>query len=881
MVMNSLANLNSVVADEQGDSTPWPSDQGWDPPVATICTGSLSDHTRLHFHHSTAAAPRQEWDWSDSQMLLAPHYVAEDDDLECKPGILHVDTLAGSGLGLRQYSTGLMSAAASMVPPSLAAGGSGNGTVQTTSWPGLLNAVPLRQQIGLESSGGSCYSSSPLMYGGSLGAHEGSNTGQLAGSYYNNTHQNQMLEMEQRRIHDILRRGIYSTAGDLGSGRLGLNLGGRTYFSTEDIGARFHLSGAGKRFRPNSPSMHVPLCQAEGCKADLSIAKHYHRRHKVCEYHSKAATVIITGNTQRFCQQCSRFHALTEFDEGKRSCRKRLADHNRRRRKPQPVPAPDSATPTTEAAISSNDTLASKQNEEQPQDSKPGTSFPSRSQSDQQGGQNSKEGMTGNMTASSSSTEQQTSLLSPMTLAPSVSLTLQNGGARKEIQSKNTPAGSQEHTSETEAAYITDRHSLAPYLLNGPSLSLSSNNAVSAGVRGGEGSVPSTNQHSPAGPSTFDAQESLGKLATYHQADDSMAFKSSSNTASRRNSNGQYLNEHGRILAEHIQSLQVRNPTMQDHHHSMKRENWMQLEGAVAQEGQTVLSLLETATGNVSRKRDCSEYNRQISPATNLNAVDYHQHQQQHHHYLEEAHTSAEARHHPLDFLQQQQHHPHHGGLHLNSASPTEMDHEASDAALSLHCMQISQHGTTHEAIGDGKETDDDDEDFIMITHPKSKPPTDDQTSTLEETVMSVQEEGRSAQGEGLRTDSGLNVQDADDGSPLQGFVNKMKLKRKGVLKQILEEPGDDTCVAPPSTLDGITKCTIGEKESQLVYLLINILWRPLAFFVHISPNPDVFLINWVCLSIYICRLPVQTIWIPAVKSVNCKRPKETNFELA
>jgi hypothetical protein len=30
-----------------------------------------------------------------------------------------------------------------------------------------------------------------------------------------------------------------------------------------------------------------------------------------------------------------RFHLLGEFDDGKRSCRKRLADHNRRRRKPQ------------------------------------------------------------------------------------------------------------------------------------------------------------------------------------------------------------------------------------------------------------------------------------------------------------------------------------------------------------------------------------------------------------------------------------------------------------------------------------------------------------------------------------------------------------------
>ncbi|KAL5658651.1 hypothetical protein ACJX0J_031814, partial [Zea mays] len=38
----------------------------------------------------------------------------------------------------------------------------------------------------------------------------------------------------------------------------------------------------------------------------------------------------------RFCQQCSRFHLLAEFDEAKRSCRKRLDGHNRRRRKPQP-----------------------------------------------------------------------------------------------------------------------------------------------------------------------------------------------------------------------------------------------------------------------------------------------------------------------------------------------------------------------------------------------------------------------------------------------------------------------------------------------------------------------------------------------------------------
>ncbi|CAN1248777.1 Squamosa promoter-binding-like protein 8 [Linum perenne] len=113
--------------------------------------------------------------------------------------------------------------------------------------------------------------------------------------------------------------------------RIGLNLGGRTYFSSaeDDFVSRLY-----RRSRSTLRAMtNAPRCQAEGCTADLSHAKHYHRRHKVCEFHSKASTVLAAGLTQRFCQQCSRFHLLSEFDNGKRSCRKRLADHNRRRRK--------------------------------------------------------------------------------------------------------------------------------------------------------------------------------------------------------------------------------------------------------------------------------------------------------------------------------------------------------------------------------------------------------------------------------------------------------------------------------------------------------------------------------------------------------------------
>ncbi|XP_062073273.1 squamosa promoter-binding-like protein 7 [Humulus lupulus] len=77
----------------------------------------------------------------------------------------------------------------------------------------------------------------------------------------------------------------------------------------------------------------VPKCQVEGCHVALVNAKDYHRRHKVCEMHSKAPKVMVSGLEQRFCQQCSRFHVVSEFEESKRSCKRRLAGHNERRRK--------------------------------------------------------------------------------------------------------------------------------------------------------------------------------------------------------------------------------------------------------------------------------------------------------------------------------------------------------------------------------------------------------------------------------------------------------------------------------------------------------------------------------------------------------------------
>ncbi|KAH6825807.1 hypothetical protein C2S53_008012 [Perilla frutescens var. hirtella] len=140
--------------------------------------------------------------------------------------------------------------------------------------------------------------------------------------------------------------------------------GGADSFNGLEFGKKIYFEGVGPGLRPNigggllpeeeeappprSPAKkgrtgvvqagQPPRCQVEGCKVDLSGAKAYYCRHKVCGVHSKSPMVIVAGLEQRFCQQCSRFHQLPEFDQGKRSCRRRLAGHNERRRKPPPGP---------------------------------------------------------------------------------------------------------------------------------------------------------------------------------------------------------------------------------------------------------------------------------------------------------------------------------------------------------------------------------------------------------------------------------------------------------------------------------------------------------------------------------------------------------------
>lgn len=94
---------------------------------------------------------------------------------------------------------------------------------------------------------------------------------------------------------------------------LSLKLGKRTYF--EDV-----CGGPSLKSLPSDKSAVTPAsvkkakaantqksyCQVAGCKVDLSSAKEYHRKHRVCAPHSKAPKVVVAGLERRFCQQCSR-----------------------------------------------------------------------------------------------------------------------------------------------------------------------------------------------------------------------------------------------------------------------------------------------------------------------------------------------------------------------------------------------------------------------------------------------------------------------------------------------------------------------------------------------------------------------------------------------
>jgi len=73
-------------------------------------------------------------------------------------------------------------------------------------------------------------------------------------------------------------------------------------------------------------------CQVKGCTSNLKTESLKHQRLRICAEHEKAMTVHVNGAASRFCQQCTKFHAIDNFDGNNRGCRKRLQKHNERRK---------------------------------------------------------------------------------------------------------------------------------------------------------------------------------------------------------------------------------------------------------------------------------------------------------------------------------------------------------------------------------------------------------------------------------------------------------------------------------------------------------------------------------------------------------------------
>ena len=63
-----------------------------------------------------------------------------------------------------------------------------------------------------------------------------------------------------------------------------------------------------------------PRCQVAGCAAPLKGTARYNTRYRICEPHLRALSTDIAGVASRWCQTCSRWQKLSEFEGDKRTC---------------------------------------------------------------------------------------------------------------------------------------------------------------------------------------------------------------------------------------------------------------------------------------------------------------------------------------------------------------------------------------------------------------------------------------------------------------------------------------------------------------------------------------------------------------------------------
>lgn len=128
------------------------------------------------------------------------------------------------------------------------------------------------------------------------------NAGSPRSSSFSPEDKNQGKEKGKRELEK--RRGIVVVDDDEvngGAASLNLKLGGQVYPVIDED------AKCGKKPKVTGTTSSRAVCQVEDCKADLSNAKDYHQRHKVCDMHSKSSKALVGNVMQRFCQQCSRW----------------------------------------------------------------------------------------------------------------------------------------------------------------------------------------------------------------------------------------------------------------------------------------------------------------------------------------------------------------------------------------------------------------------------------------------------------------------------------------------------------------------------------------------------------------------------------------------
>ncbi|RRT54924.1 hypothetical protein B296_00045949, partial [Ensete ventricosum] len=94
-------------------------------------------------------------------------------------------------------------------------------------------------------------------------------------------------------------------------------LGGRTPCSCpaekEDAGTTGAAGGERKQARKARAAPVVAFrCQVPRCEADIRELKGYHRRHRVCLRCACASSVVLDGESKRYCQQCGKVNVAVE-----------------------------------------------------------------------------------------------------------------------------------------------------------------------------------------------------------------------------------------------------------------------------------------------------------------------------------------------------------------------------------------------------------------------------------------------------------------------------------------------------------------------------------------------------------------------------------------